>query len=138
MSDGLFDKSTKALGARINFSQLRHSVVSSNIANVETPGYKAKRLRFEEALTRAIDLSGKGRMLASEPGHIAAGPGRISNVRADVFEDPDVNLTNDENTVDLEKEMAVLKENSIIYKAAVQLINKKLGTLKYTVTEGGR
>ena len=124
---GLFDKSTKALGARINFSQLRHSVVSSNIANVETPGYKAKRLRFEEALSRAIDLSGKGRMLASEPGHIANGPGRISNVRADVFEDPDVNLTNDENTVDLEREMAVLKENSIIYKAAVQLINKKLG-----------
>ena len=77
-------------------------------------------------------------MLASEPGHIANGPGRISNVRADVFEDPDVNLTNDENTVDLEREMAVLKENSIIYKAAVQLINKKLGTLKYTVTEGGR
>ena len=134
----LFDKSTKALGARINFAQLRHNVVSSNIANVETPGYKAKRLRFEEALSRAIDLSGKARMLASEPGHIANGPGRISNVRADVFEDPDVNLTNDENTVDLEKEMAVLKENSIIYKAAVQLINKKLGVLKYTVTEGGR
>ncbi len=134
----LFDKATKALGASINFRQLKHSLVSSNLANAETPGYKAKRLRFEESLSRAIDLSGKTAMLTSDPDHIANGPGRISNVRADIFEDPDINLTNDGNTVDLEKEMSILKENSIIYKAAVQLINKKLGALKYTVTEGGR
>ena len=137
MSD-LFDKTTKALGSAINYRQLRQSIVSSNIANAETPGYKAKRLRFEEALSRAVDLSGKTKMLISDPDHIANGPGRISNVRADIFDDPDINLTNDGNTVDMEKEMAILKENSLIYKAAVQLINKKLGTLKYTVTEGGR
>ncbi len=134
----IFDKTTKALGSAINFRQLRQNLVSSNIANAETPGYKAKRLRFEEALTRAIDLSGKTSMLTSDPNHIANGPGRISNVRTNIFDDPDINLTNDGNTVDMEKEMAILKENSLIYKAAVQLINKKLGALKYTVTEGGR
>ncbi len=134
----LFDKTTSALGAAINYRQLRQSLVSSNIANAETPGYKAKRLQFEDALTRAVDLHGKTAMLVSDPEHFANGPGKISNIRADIFEDPDINLTNDGNTVDMEKEMAILKENSLIYKAAVQLINKKLGALKYAVTEGGR
>ncbi len=37
-----------------------------------------------------------------------------------------------------EKEMATLQENSILYKAALQLINKKLGSIRYAVTDGGR
>ena len=48
-----------------------------------------------------------------------------------------MNVTNDGNTVDLEKEMAALQENTILYKAALQLMNKKLGAMKYAVTEGG-
>ncbi len=40
---GLFDKTSDALGASINFRSLRQEVTSSNIANAETPGYKAKK-----------------------------------------------------------------------------------------------
>lgn len=134
----IFDKTTDSLGAALNFRQLRHGVTSSNIANAETPGYKAKVVEFEEALNRAIDLDGAGAMTATAPEHFAMGPGSIGKARADVYDNPDVNVTNDGNTVDLEKEMATLQENSILYKAALQLINKKLGALKYAVTEGGR
>jgi flagellar basal-body rod protein FlgB len=59
-------------------------------------------------------------------------------VRADVYDNPDINLSNDGNTVDLEKEMANLQENTILYRAALQLINKKLGALRYVSTEGTR
>jgi len=133
----LFDKTTRALGATANLRQTRHNVISSNIANAETPGYQAKKLDFENALSRALSIEDMA-PAGNEPGHFMSGPGAISNVRADIYENPDVAVSNDGNTVDLEREMSSLAENSIMYKAAVQLINKKLASLRYAATDGGR
>jgi len=135
---GLFDKTTKALGASADLRLLRQNVISGNIANAETPGYKAKKVDFEEALSRAIDHEGLGRIHTSDAEHFLLGQGAISRARADVYDNPDANVTNDGNTVDLEKELSALGENTILYKAALQMINKKLGALRYAVTEGGR
>ncbi|MGE4132914.1 MAG: flagellar basal body rod protein FlgB [Bdellovibrionales bacterium] len=134
----IFDRTTDALAASLKLRSLRHNVATSNIANAETPGYKAKVVDFEEALSRAIDLEGATAQSASSAEHFAIGPGAISRARADVYDNPEANVTNDQNTVDLEKEMATMQENSILYKAALQMINKKLGSLRYAVTEGGR
>ncbi len=138
MSGNVFDKTTNALGAAINFRLLRNNVVSSNIANAETPGYKAKKLDFEAALSSAIDLSGLKEMSTDHADHAPVGPGSISRLRADIYDNPDVNMSNDGNTVDLEKEMSKLAENTILYKAAIRLINKKMASLKYVASEGGR
>lgn len=135
---GVFDKTTDALGASLNLRLLRNDVVSSNVANAETPGYKAKKVDFEEALSRAIDHEGLGRMHVSAQEHFLMGQGAISRARADVYDNPDINVANDGNTVDMEKELSTLAENSILYKAALQLINKKLGAMRYAVTEGSR
>lgn len=137
MSD-LFDKTTDSLGASINLRLLRQSITSANIANAETPGYKAKKVDFEAALSRALDVAGLRKLDTSSGEHFATGQGSISRVKADVYDNPDINITNDGNTVDLEREMATLAENSILYKAALQLINKKLAALKYAATEGTR
>lgn len=134
----IFDRTTDALGSSLKLRSLRHNVVTSNIANAETPGYKAKVADFEDALVRAIDMESAQTGGVANPDHFAIGPGAISRARADVYDNPEGNVTNDQNTVDLEKEMATLQENSILYKAALQLINKKLGALKYAATEGGR
>ena len=133
----LFGKTTDALGAAINFRSLKQDVTSSNIANAETPGYKAKKMDFEQALSRAVDIYGLGKMSVEHPDHYAVNGNSISGVSADVYENPDITVTNDGNTVDLEREMAELAENSIMYKAAIQLINKKLAGLAYAATEGG-
>lgn len=133
----LFDKTTNALGSSINFRSLKQDVTASNIANAETPGYKAKKMDFEQALSRAVDIYGLGKMSVEHPDHFAMNGNSISSVRADVYENPDITVTNDGNTVDLEREMAELAENTIMYKAAVELINKKLAGLAYAVTEGG-
>lgn len=134
----IFDKTTDALAASINFRQIRQNVTSSNIANAETPGYKAKVVEFEDALARAIDLEGVNKETANDPDHLLMGTGSIARSRADIFDNPEGNVTNDQNTVDLEREMATLQENSILYKAALQLMNKKLGAMRYAVTDGGR
>ncbi len=134
----IFDRTTDALASSLAFRSLRQNVGTSNIANAETPGYKAKKVDFEEALQRAIDLEGAALQTASSPDHFNMGPGSIGRARADVYDNPEGNVTNDQNTVDLEKEMTALQENSILYKAALQLMNKKLGALRYAATEGSR
>jgi len=135
---GLFDKTTDALGSAANMRLLRNSVTSANIANAETPGYKAQKVDFEDALSAAIDREGAGKLNADHAEHFVVGQGSVSRLKADVYDNPDVNTTNDKNTVDLEKEMANLAENTILYKAAIQMINKKLAGLRYAITEGGR
>jgi len=137
MSNALFDNTTQALGTSINMRLLRHNIIASNVANAETPGYHAKKLDFEEALSRALDVDGMRGMSTSSDDHFAVGggvgPGKVG---PDIYENPEGAVSNDGNTVDLEKEMSALAENTIMYKAALQLINKKLATLRYAATEG--
>lgn len=134
MSSGLFDKTSQALATSINMRQLRQSIISSNIANVETPGYQASKLDFEAALERAIDTSTLNKLSTSNEGHFALGS--AGSVRPDIYANPDVAVNNDGNTVDLEKEMSALAENTLLHKAALSLINKKMAALKYAATDG--
>jgi flagellar basal-body rod protein FlgB len=132
----LFDKTTSALGTTLNMRLLKHNITSSNIANAETPNYHAKKIDFEEALARALDIDGLRSMSTSSGEHFALGGGSMSKVRPDIYENPEGAINNDGNTVDLEREMSSLSENTIMYKAALSLINKKLAALRYAATEG--
>lgn len=136
MSD-LFDKTTDALAASLRMRQMRHNVTSSNIANAETPNYKAKKLDFENALASALEMNGSTGLEATHTDHFtgAGGLGDINSLKPDIYDNPDAALNNDGNTVDLEKEMSALSENTILYKAALQLINKKMAAVKYALGE---
>ncbi len=128
----------QALGQKMKWHQTRQSLLAENVANAETPGYRAKKMDFEAALAGAIDREDLGKMHVEHKDHYLMGQGAIGRVRADVYDNPEINYNNDGNTVDLEKEMAKQVQNSIMYNAATQLINKKLAALKYAATEGGR
>jgi flagellar basal-body rod protein FlgB len=133
---GLFDKTTNALASSLALRQLRNNVTSSNIANAETPGYHAKKMDFENALARALDMDGANGLTTSSPEHFAVGGVSVAKTRPDIYEDPEGQVNNDGNTVDLEKEMSALSENAIMYKSALQLINKKMAALKYAAGDG--
>lgn len=136
MSNALFDKTTQALSTSLNMRLLRHNVISSNVANAETPGYHAKKLDFEEALARALDIDGIRGMSTSSGDHFAVGGSGPSKVGPEIYDNPEGAINNDRNTVDLEKEMSSLAENTIMYKAALSLINKKLAALRYAASDG--
>lgn len=136
MSSSLFDKTIGGLATSLSMRQIRQGVVSSNIANAETPGYQAKKMDFENALSRALDLDGMNKLSTSNPEHFALGGIGASKTRPDIYADPNGQITNDGNTVDIEKEMSALSENAVMYKAALQLINKKMAALKYAASEG--
>jgi len=129
----LFDKTTDALASSLALRQIRHNVTSANIANAETPNYHAKKVDFEDALAQALDMDGNNSLSTSHGDHFAVG-GKPA-IDPGIYENPDVAVNNDGNTVDLEKEMSALAENSILYKSALQLINKKMAALKYAISE---
>jgi flagellar basal-body rod protein FlgB len=131
--NSLFDKTTDALATSLQLRKVRHNVTSANIANAETPGYHARKVEFEDALARALDLDGTSKLSTSHGDHF--GVGGKAEVTPGIYDNPDISLNNDGNTVDLEKEMSALTENSILYKSALQLINKKMASLKYAISE---
>lgn len=128
------DKTMKALAATMNFRQMRQELIASNIANAETPGYKAKRLDFEEALARAIDIDEQQKLNTKDDRHFNVGGGGFNNLEPEIYEDPNGIVSDDGNNVNREEEMVKMAENKILYDAAVQLMNKKLGLMKYTIT----
>lgn len=132
----LEDKTLQALTASLKFRQLRQELHASNIANAETPGYKAKKLDFEEALARALDVDDQLAMKSSDSRHFDVGGGSFNNLQPEVYEDSNGIVSPDGNNVDRDQEMAEMAENKVMYDATVQLINKKLGLLKYAIGSG--
>ena len=132
----LEDKTLQALTASLKFRQLRQELHASNIANAETPGYKTKKLDFEDALARALDVDGQLAMKSSDSRHFNVGGGSFNNLQPEVYEDSNGIVSPDGNNVDRDQELAEMAENKIMYDATVQLINKKLGLLKYAVGSG--
>ncbi len=127
------DKTFKSLEASLKFRKLRQELIASNIANAETPGYKAKKIDFEEALARALDTDEQMNMKVNDDRHFNVGNGGFNNLQPEIYEDANGIVAMDGNTVDRDKEMAEMAENKIMYDASVQLINKKLALLKYAI-----
>lgn len=130
------DKTMQALQAAMKFRQLKQEVHAANIANAETPNYKAQKLDFEEALARALDTDGQMNMATSNSKHFNVGNGGFDNLEPEIYDDPNGVVNPNGNTVDRDKELAEMAENKLLYDASVQLINKKFGLLKYTVGSG--
>ena len=130
----MMDTTIKSIAAALDFRQVRNEIVSSNIANAETPGYKAKRLDFERALQRAIDIDLTETLKTTDPRHYNVGGGGFDNLAPAFYQDPNGVVSENGNTVNRDDEMARMAENKIMYDAAIQLMKKKFGILKYILS----
>lgn len=128
------DKTMQALEASLKMREMRQEIISSNIANADTPNYKAKRVDFENALARAIDIDENQTMKSNNSKHFNVGGGGFDNLEPEIYEDPNDIVSEDGNTVDTEQEMAKMAQNKILYDATVKLMKKKLGLLKYAIS----
>ena len=131
----IFDSTIGALNTSLNLRLMNQNIIASNIANADTPGYKAKRLDFESAFRDALDVGGDLKPLSPEPDH--AGLGDTDAISPEIGNDVNYIRTLDENTVDRGKEMALQKQNRIMHSATTEMLKKKLGMLRYAINEGG-
>lgn len=135
MSESGFDPVIGALNTSLNLRLMNQNVISSNIANADTPGYKTKKLEFEQAFRDALGVETPVRLIETHSGHTASH--LTDPILPEIYEEPNDVESLDHNTVDRSSEMAKLAENQILYDASTELLKKKLGMLKYGVTEGG-
>lgn len=135
MTDRVFDSTIGALNTSLNLRMMNQNVISSNIANADTPGYKSQALDFESTLRDALGVSDHIKLETSDAGHRA--PHATDPIQPEVYDDPNGVESLDGNTVERSAEMAKLAENQLLYDASVEMLKKKLGMLKYSITEGG-
>lgn len=138
MPDGLFDSTISLLGNSLDLRAARHKLLSSNIANQETPGYRAVDIKFEEELRKRSGApSGDTEVLTrTSPLHLSpvsgiAGEPRVLD-RATEIEGYD------RNSVGIEGEMAKLSENSLMYTISSKMIRSKFNLLMTAIKEGSR
>ncbi len=101
----------------------RQAVIASNVANLDTPGYKAKRLDFQSSLRAAVEAE-------RSDGPLPSGKLEVNPILSEV-EGP---AGPDGNTVSLEREMALMNKNDVLYKSSVELISKELDLLAAAVS----
>lgn len=133
--DSGFDPTMGALNTALNLRLINQNVISSNIANADTPGYHAQKMEFEGALRDALGVGGRLAPAETDPRHIA--PHVTDPVDPEIFEDPNGVESLDGNTVDRANEMAKMAENQLLFDASAEMLKRKLGMLKYAITEGG-
>jgi flagellar basal-body rod protein FlgB len=150
----LFDFSHQLLTASMRLLAARHELITANVANADTPGYRARDLDFG-ALMQAIGApenpgggaswglqrTAGGRFQSADPAdrqiHVAkaflsSGP-YAAAARA-----PEPQDRLDGNQVHLDREIGLLAENSLLYETSLTLLSRTLAGLRYAIEEGRR
>jgi flagellar basal-body rod protein FlgB len=111
-----------------------HETIASNMANEETPGYKARQLPFRE--TFSAILQGKGQLGPTITHHRHLGGISDENNIFHQTIKQDAGAGIDENTVNLEQEMTLMAENTLLYMAVNQFLDGRFEGWKKAIDEG--
>ena len=90
-------------------SQLKGKVIANNLANLDTPEYRRKAVRFEQLLSRALNSSGDLNLEKLEP---------------ELFEPRTTSVNAEGNDVNLDTEVGEMIKNSVRYKTYIRLLNR--------------
>lgn len=124
----IFDHTVELMRDRLSLNSLSQELISSNLANINTPGYKSKDLSFQKTLQDCL----------TEPGiHLTQTKEKHMDP-SDPAEAMASAVTEESGAVDLEQEMMKLSRNSIEYQFITTMLNKKFALLKQAISEGGQ
>ncbi|MBW1732243.1 MAG: flagellar basal body rod protein FlgB [Deltaproteobacteria bacterium] len=129
-----FANTFRALERAIDIAHKRHGLIAGNISNLETPGYRAKEIDFRAALDKALEHDSGIRLRRDDPRHMESGA--ISGRDFESFEEQ--GEWNGYNWVNIDREMTKLIENNLRYRAANEILLRKINLLKEVIREGGR
>lgn len=134
---GLFNGLTmRATRAALTGLAQRHDAISSNIANIDTVGYRRRAVTFEGALRDSVAREqGHTPLRTTHPQHISAGGGGAYAPGAVDTRDV-IAQRNDSNAVSIDEEMAQLAETQLRYQALTQTLSRRLSTLRSAIRGG--
>jgi flagellar basal-body rod protein FlgB len=106
----------------------RQRTIANNVANVDTPGFKASEVRFEDALKSAMTRQQGGATNQASLNDVASRTSFVDGTTTRA----------DGNNVDIDREMELLGETQLTYSALTQVMSTRLGILRSVVSGGGR
>jgi flagellar basal-body rod protein FlgB len=115
------------LGKALKISSKRQELLTTDVANLDTVGYKPKDIDFKTALDNAMETQQTDSMTRTDPRHYAGGPPMMSS-----------DLAGSEvssQTMDIDQEMLRLAENNIQYRTSLEMLLRKMSMVKTAITE---
>lgn len=133
INDMFAQTSIPVLEQLVNFNQSRHAVLASNVANIDTPGYRTRDLsvdQFQAKLKSAIEVRDSGATSSSITG---------SQVAVDPFDRVKENLNNilhhDDSNVGIEQQVAEITKNHMEHNLALTILNSQFRLLQTAISE---
>ena len=142
MIDGIVSGEVyQILNKALNASQVQHQLISNNIANIDTPGFKRSEVVFQSKLDSVLNNREKNYMplKLTDVNHIPIAPRlSVEDINHEVIMRTETSLRNDGNNVDVDYEMAKMAENTVYYTSVAQLMSSKLSLLQSVINDGRR
>ena len=129
----LFSGTISTLDKALNYSATKQKVISQNIANVDTPNYKAKDVSFKAAFNEALGES----LITNRTNVRHFAFNKTNHSSSTIMTKNQVSYNESGNSVDIDQEMADLATNQIYYNALIERISGKFSSLQ-NVIRGGK
>ena len=113
----LFDTTQTGLERALSGSAMRQEAIASNLANINTPGYRRQDVDFQTALQAAWDQ----------------GKPSVAGVRPAIEVDQSAVVRQDGNSVDVDVEAAAQAKNGLQYEAVAQVMKSRLSILRSAI-----
>ena len=113
----------------------RMEVIADNLANSDTPGYKARDIDFRAAMANAGDAGGASapvKLATTNPGHLGTDPTTEANASLKYRVPLAPSL--DGNTVDAQQEQAAFADNTVRYQATLTFLSSRFKSLMTAIT----
>jgi len=113
----------------LDLASTRHKLVSGNVANVSTPGYRSQDIDFKGELERIGDKSSHLKGTVTHPGHILTGnhegkPPKVMRERV---------ATGEINSVDIDQEVSKMAQNELLFTVGARLLQMKFEGLRNAI-----
>lgn len=115
------DNTTQLLENSISILNKRQTVISSNIANVDTPNYKAKDIDFENELQNIHQALLKNKKV------------EVNSNNIELIEVGGPKMRNDGNNVNIDREIGESAKNTILIQFATRVLQKRYGIIKNNI-----
>ena len=135
----VFDRLSSTMQHAMTYRLQRHNMISSNIANIDTPGYTPVELQFQEQLRSyyendAPHSSTSRGLTTTHTSHFSmSDPIEKAEVEFDPYSLPD----SKGNSVDIDHESSKLAENQLMYRSLITAYNKRVSFVQHVIS-GGR
>ncbi|MDZ4722901.1 MAG: flagellar basal body rod protein FlgB [candidate division Zixibacteria bacterium] len=131
LSQYIFDKiGVPSYKKYLDMAAFRHKLLSGNLSNISTPGYKAKDINFTDEFNKANGATTQLTRVTTHQNHIPIGnhPSKPPKVNREGIVDGEM------NSVDIDREITQMTQNEILFTVGAKLLQRKFEGLRTAIT----